>query len=298
MLDHILSILIFFPALAGVLGFMIQKDSMRAYGVAIATIEFALSLWLWFAFDNNVSGMQFMENIPLIPVFGINYILGVDGISLFIIIMAAFFTMIGIASLTDTKNVKNMIITLLFLQMTMIGVFAALDAMVFYVFWELSLVPMLYIIGAWGGPLRIYASVKFFLYTFMGSLVMLVGMLFMAYFYYQATGVWSFAILDWYRLILPESFQLWLFGAFFIGFAIKVPMFPFHTWLPYAHGQAPTIGSVILAAVLLKMGSYGFVRFSLPMFPDASVMYMIPMGIIAIIMIIYTAMIAFAQEDM
>ena len=132
MLDHILSILIFFPALAGVLGFMIQKDSMRAYGVAIATIEFALSLWLWFAFDNNVSGMQFMENIPLIPVFGINYILGVDGISLFIIIMAAFFTMIGIASLTDTKNVKNMIITLLFLQMTMIGVFAALDAIVCY----------------------------------------------------------------------------------------------------------------------------------------------------------------------
>jgi NADH-quinone oxidoreductase subunit M len=297
MLDHILSILIFFPALAGVLGFMIQKDSMRAYGVAIATIEFALSLWLWFAFDNNVSGMQFMENIPLIPVFGINYILGVDGISLFIIIMAAFFTMIGIASLTDTKNVKNMIITLLFLQMTMIGVFAALDAMVFYVFWELSLVPMLYIIGAWGGPLRIYASVKFFLYTFMGSLVMLVGMLFMAYFFYQATGVWSFAILDWYRLILPESFQLWLFAAFFVGFAIKVPMFPFHTWLPYAHGQAPTIGSVILAAILLKMGTYAFIRFSLPLFPDASVFFMYPIAVIAIIMIIYTAMVAYAQKD-
>jgi NADH-quinone oxidoreductase subunit M len=297
MLDHILSILIFFPALAGVLGFMIQKDSMRAYGVAIATIEFALSLWLWFAFDNNVSGMQFMENIPLIPVFGINYILGVDGISLFIIIMAAFFTMIGIASLTDTKNVKNMIITLLFLQMTMIGVFAALDAMVFYVFWELSLVPMLYIIGAWGGPLRIYASVKFFLYTFMGSLVMLVGMLFMAYFFYQATGVWSFANLDWYRLILPESFQLWLFAAFFVGFAIKVPMFPFHTWLPYAHGQAPTIGSVILAAILLKMGTYAFIRFSLPLFPDASVFFMYPIAVIAIIMIIYTAMVAYAQKD-
>ena len=297
MLDHILSILIFFPALAGVFGFMIQKDSMRTYGVAVAAIEFGLSLWLWFAFDNSVSGMQFMENLPLVPAFGINYILGVDGISLFIIILAAFFTMIGIASLTDTPNVKNMIITLLFLQMTMIGVFAALDAIVFYVFWELSLVPMLYIIGAWGGPLRVYASVKFFLYTFTGSLVMLVGMLFMAYFFYQATGTWSFAILDWYRLILPESFQLWLFAAFFVGFAIKVPMFPFHTWLPYAHGQAPTIGSVILAAILLKMGTYAFIRFSLPLFPDASVYFMYPIAIIAIIMIIYTAMVAYAQKD-
>lgn len=297
MLDHILSILIFFPALAAMFGFVIQKDSIRAYGVAVATIEFVLSLWLWFAFDANISGMQFMEQMALIPAFGINYTLGVDGISLFIIILASFFTMIGIASLTETKNEKNMIITLLFLQMTMIGVFAALDAIVFYIFWELSLVPMLYIIGAWGGPLRVYASIKFFLYTFAGSLVMLVGMLFMAYFYYQATGMWSFAILDWYRLILPESFQLWLFLAFFIGFAIKVPMFPFHTWLPYAHGQAPTIGSVILAAILLKMGTYAFIRFSLPMFPDASVFFMYPIAILAIIMIIYTAMVAYAQED-
>ena len=297
MLDHILSILIFFPVVAALFGFMIQKDSIRAYGVSVAAIEFALSLWLWFSFDGNVSGMQFMETVPLIPSFGINYILGVDGISLFIIDLAAFFTMIGIASLTDTKDVKNMIITLLMLQMTMVGVFAALDAIVFYVFWELSLVPMLYIIGAWGGPLRVYASIKFFLYTFAGSLVMLVGMLFMAYFYYQATGVWSFAILDWYRLILPETFQLWLFVAFFIGFAIKVPMFPFHTWLPYAHGQAPTIGSVILAAILLKMGTYAFIRFSLPLFPDASVFFMFPIAIISIIMIVYTAMVAYAQED-
>ena len=297
MLDHILSILIFFPAFAGIMGFMINKESMRAYGTAVAVIEFGLSLWLWFAFDNHVSGMQFMEHIALVPSFGINYILGVDGISLFIIIMASFFTMIGIVSLSPTHSIKNMIITLLFLQMTMIGVFAALDAIVFYVFWELSLVPMLYLIGAWGGPLRIYASVKFFLYTFTGSLVMLVGMLFMAYLFYQATGVWSFAILDWYRLILPESFQLWLFAAFFVGFAIKVPMFPFHTWLPYAHGQAPTIGSVILAAVLLKMGTYAFIRFSLPLFPDASVFFMYPIAILAIIMIIYTAMIAYAQKD-
>jgi len=297
MLDHILSILIFFPALAAVLGFVVHKNSIRSYGVAVSAIEFALALWLWYAFDSNVSGMQFMEQVALLPAFGINYIVGVDGISLFIVILAAFFSLIGIASLTDTKNVKNMIITLLFLQMTMVGVFVALDAIIFYVFWELSLVPMLYIIGAWGGPLRIYASVKFFLYTFAGSLVMLVGMLFMAYLYYQATGEWSFAILDWYRLILPESFQLWLFLAFFFGFAIKVPMFPFHTWLPYAHGQAPTIGSVILAAILLKMGTYAFIRFSLPLFPDASVYFMYPIAVLAIIMIVYTAMIAYAQKD-
>ena len=297
MIDHILSILIFFPALAAMLGFAIHKDSIRSYGVAVAFMEFVLALILWASFDSNVSGMQFMEHLPLVPAFGINYIIGIDGISLFIVILAAFFTMIGIASLTDTKDVKNMIITLLFLQMTMVGVFVALDAILFYVFWELSLVPMLYIIGAWGGPLRVYASVKFFLYTFAGSLVMLVGMLFMAYFYYQATGVWSFAILDWYRLILPESFQLWLFLAFFMGFAIKVPMFPFHTWLPYAHGQAPTIGSVILAAILLKMGTYAFIRFSLPLFPDASVYFMYPVAVLSIIMIIYTAMVAYAQED-
>ena len=297
MFDHILSILIFFPALAALFGVVVDKDSIRAYGLSVAVVEFALSLMLWFGFDASVSGMQFMEQVSLIPAFGVNYIVGVDGISLFIIVLAAFFTMIGIASLTDTKNVKNMIITLLMLQMTMAGVFAALDAILFYVFWELSLVPMLYIIGAWGGPLRVYASIKFFLYTFTGSLVMLVGMLFMAYFYFQATGVWSFAILDWYRLILPQSYQLWLFAAFFMGFAIKVPMFPFHTWLPYAHGQAPTIGSVMLAAILLKMGTYAFIRFSLPLFPDASVFFMFPVAIIAVIMIIYTAMVAYAQED-
>jgi len=297
MLDHILSLLIFFPAIAAIMGFVVHKDSAKAFGVAVSVIEFVISLYLWFAFDTNVSGMQFMENISVVPAFGINYLVGIDGISLFIIIMASFFTMIGIASLGDMKKIKNLVITLLFLQMTMVGVFAALDAILFYVFWELSLVPMLYIIGAWGGPLRIYASVKFFLYTFTGSLVMLVGMLFMAFLYNQATGVWSFSILEWYRLILPLNYQLWLFAAFFIGFAIKVPMFPFHTWLPYAHGQAPTIGSVILAAVLLKMGTYAFIRFSLPMFPDAAAFFMFPIAAIAIIMIIYTAMVAYAQED-
>jgi len=296
-MDNILSILVFFPAIAGLLGFIVDKESARAYGITVAAIEFLLSIWLWFSFDASNAGMQFVEMIPLIPDFGVSYYLGVDGISLFILIMAALMTLIGMISMSITENVKNMIITLLFLEMTMMGVFVALDAIIFYLFWELSLVPMLYIIGAWGGNLRIYASVKFFLYTFAGSLIMLVGMLFVAYIYHNLTGVWSFAITDWYALVLPVEYQLWLFGAFFFGFAIKVPMFPFHTWLPYAHGQAPTIGSVILAAVLLKMGTYGFVRFSLPMFPDASVMMITPIAVISIIMIIYTAMVAYAQKD-
>ena len=296
-MDNILTILVFFPALAGVLGFVVNKESIRSYGIIVAAIELVLSLWLWFSFDPTNAGMQFVEIVPMIPDFGVGYYLGVDGISLFIIIMAALMTLIGIVGMSITKNLKNMIITLLFLEMTMIGVFVSLDAILFYVFWELSLVPMLYIIGAWGGPLRIYASIKFFLYTFMGSLIMLVGMLFMAYVYHNLTGVWSFAITDWYTLVLPVDYQMWLFAAFFFGFAIKVPMFPFHTWLPYAHGQAPTIGSVILAAVLLKMGTYGFVRFSLPMFPDASVMMITPIAVLSIIMIIYTAMVAYAQKD-
>ncbi len=297
-MDNILSILVFFPAVAGLLGFVVDKQSARAYGITVAAIEFLLSLWLWFSFDMNNAGMQFVELIPLIPDMGISYYLGVDGISLFILIMTTLMTLIGMASMGETKNIKNMIVTLLFLEMTMVGVFVALDAIVFYLFWELSLVPMLYIIGAWGGPLRVYASIKFFLYTFTGSLIMLVGMLFVAYIYHNLTGVWSFAISDWYALVLPIDYQLWLFAAFFIGFAIKVPMFPFHTWIPYAHGQAPTIGSVILAAVLLKMGTYGFVRFSLPMFPDASVMWITPIAVLSIIMVVYTAMIAYAQKDM
>ena len=297
-MDHLLTILIFFPAVAGVLGFLVSKEGIRVYGIAVTFIELILSLWLWLMFDTHNGGMQFGEFIPLIADFGIGYNLGVDGISLFLIILTTFMTFIGLISLSVTKSIKNLIITLLFLEMTMVGVFVALDAILFYLFWELSLVPMLYIIGAWGGKLRIYAAVKFFLYTFAGSLIMLIGMLYVAFAYQEVTGTWSFSILEWHNLVMPFDVQIWLFIAFFIGFAIKVPMFPFHTWLPYAHGQAPTIGSVILAAVLLKMGSYGFLRFSLPMFPDASVYFIVPIAILSLIMVIYTAMVAYAQEDM
>lgn len=297
-MDYLLSLLVFFPLIAGILGLFIQSESIKFYGICIAFVEFLISIFLWSAFDSTNGGFQFVEYREIISSFGINYYLGVDGISLFLVILSTFMTFIALMGLTIKENIKNLVITILFLEMTMVGVFLSLDVILFYIFWELSLLPMLYIIGAWGSGKRIYAAVKFFLYTFFGSVFMLVAILVMAYYYKQTTGTWSFALSDWYNLALPFDIQLWLFAGFFLGFAIKVPMFPFHTWLPYAHGQAPTIGSVILAAVLLKMGTYGFVRFSLPLFPDASVYFMYPIYILAVIMVIYAAMLAFAQKDM
>jgi NADH-quinone oxidoreductase subunit M len=296
-MEHILSILIFFPLFAAILGLLVDKETIRFYAIVITTIEFCLSLFMWYGFDSSIGSMQLTQIVPLITQYGITYNVGVDGISLFLILMTTFITMISIIALADTKHSKHLILTVLFLEMAMVGVFVSLDVIIFYVFWEFSLLPMLYIIGAWGGERRIYASIKFFLYTFTGSLVMLLGMLYIAYVYFETTGTWSFSLLDWNTLQFSYATQLWLFGAFFLGFAIKVPMVPFHTWLPYAHGQAPTIGSVILAAVLLKMGTYGFIRFSLPLFPDATIALVIPMALLAIIAIIYTAMLAFAQED-
>lgn len=299
-MSHILSVLIFFPALAGILGFVVDKRSAKAYGIAVAALEFLISIWLWMAYDSSNPGMQFTEFMPIISQFGISYNLGIDGISLFILILSTMITLLGIISLDEKKinNMKNMVVSLLFLEMTMVGVFAALDAVVFYLFWELSLVPMLYIIGAWGGPTRVYAAIKFFLYTFAGSLIMLVGLLVIANLYHDISGTWSFNLMDWYHMGIREDLQFWLFLSLFAGFAIKVPMFPFHTWLPHAHGQAPTVGSVILAAVLLKMGTYGFVRFSLPLFPDASVSMIPFIMTLSLIMVVYTAMVAFAQKDM
>ena len=297
-MENILSMLIFFPAAAAIVGFLVEKNSMRQFGVVVTVVEFVLSLLLWYYFDVNYAGMQFVQNIPLISNYGINYLVGVDGVSLFLVIMITFMTMIALIGLTEKNNVKNLIITMLFLEMTMIGVFTSLDLMLFYVFWELTLIPMFYIIGFWGAEKRFYAAIKYFLYTFTGSLIMLIGILYFAYLYHETTGVWSFSTLDWNNLILPFNIQIWLFLAFLVAFAVKVPMVPFHTWLPLAHGQAPTIGSVMLAAVLLKMETYGFIRFSLPLFPDASVYFTGLMAFLALLAIIYTAMIAYAQEDM
>ncbi len=297
-MENILSMLIFFPAAAATVGFLIEKNSMRQFGVVVTVVEFVLALLLWYHFDTNVAGMQFVQSIPLISSFGVNYLVGVDGISLFLIVMITFMTMIALIGLTEKKDVKNLIITMLYLEMTMVGVFASLDVIMFYIFWELTLIPMFYIIGFWGAERRFYAAMKFFLYTFIGSLIMLVGILYFGYVFYETTGTWSFSLLDWNSVILPFDLQLWLFIAFFFGFAVKVPMFPFHTWLPLAHSQAPTIGSVILAAVLLKMETYGFIRFCLQLFPDASVYFVGFMAVLGLIAIIYMAMLAYAQEDM
>lgn len=297
-MDFILTILIFFPFLAALLGIAI-KENIKSYGIIVCGIELILACALWFVFDKEYGGLQFLTSLPLVSNFGINYLVGVDGISLFLVILSAFISFIGLIYLNENNEIKKLVLSLLFLEGIMIGVFCALDAILFYVFWELSLIPMLYIIGAWGSGNRIYAAIKFFLYTFAGSLIMLLGILYLAYYYYIHTGFWTFSLIDWYTLDrIPQEVQMWLFVAFFLGLAVKVPMFPFHTWLPYAHGQAPTIGSIILAAVLLKMGTYGFVRFSLPLFPDASVIFLIPIAILSLIMVIYGAMVAFGQEDM
>lgn len=297
-MENIIAMLIFLPAAAATVGFLVDKNSMRQFGVVVTVVEFVLALLLWYHFDTDFAGMQFVQSIPVIPSYGVNFIVGVDGVSLFLVVMITFMTMIAVIGLTEKKNLKNLIITILYLEMTMVGVFTCLDLIMFYIFWELTLIPMFYIVGFWGAEKRFYAAIKFFLYTFVGSLIMLVGILYCGYTIYTETGVWTFSLLDWYKADLPFDLQFWLFIAFFFGFAVKVPMFPFHTWLPLTHGQAPTIGSVILAAILLKMETYGFIRFSLPLFPDASVYFMGFMAVLGIIAIIYTAMLAYAQEDM
>ena len=287
-MEYFLSLVIFFPAVAGILGFLIDEASIKTYAVTMSFIEFVLSLVLW-VFYEPAEGIAFSVLHPFVSEYGISYFVGLDGISLFLVILSTLITFLALLSLSIKERVKNLIICILFLEMTMVGVFAALDA--------ISLIPMLYIIGAWGSGKRIYAAVKFFIYTFLGSMFLLVGLVAMSYLYHEATGEYSFNILDWQSLSLPLSTQIPLFLAFSVAFAIKTPCFPFHTWLPYAHGQAPTIGSVLLAAVLLKMGTYGFVRFSLPMFPDASVHFSGMMCAVAIVMVIYASFIAFAQKD-
>ncbi|PSM52171.1 NADH:quinone oxidoreductase I, membrane subunit M [Campylobacter blaseri] len=296
-MGYILSLVIVFPLIAALFAFIVDEKSIRAYSLIVSFIEFCFTILVWINFSSEISVIQMMEFIPLINSLNVNYHLGVDGISLFLIVLSSFIVFVSLISLTIKDRLKHIIISILFLEMTMMGVFLSLDAILFYTFWELSLLPMFYIIGSWGSGKRIYAAVKFFIYTFFGSMFMLVGILTMSYLSYKTTGYYSFNILEWQNLNLPTSTQIWIFLAFFIAFAIKTPMFPFHTWLPYAHGQAPTVGSILLAAILLKMGTYGFVRFLLPMFPDASVYFSDFISIIAIIMIIYTSFIAFGQKD-
>ncbi|MCD8212664.1 MAG: NADH-quinone oxidoreductase subunit M [Campylobacter sp.] len=293
-----LTLIIFFPIIGATLGFLIEERSVKFYGVSIAFIEFILTIFAWFRVDFSAYEFELTNQISLLPTLGISYFVGVDGISLSLIVMSAFMSLVSLFALNIKENVKHLVISILFLETTMMGVFASLDMAIFYLFWELSLLPMLYIIGAWGSGKRIYAAVKFFIYTFFGSVFMLVGIVFTAYLNFKASGAWSFSVLDWYNVGISRQMQMWLFAAFAFAFAVKTPMFPFHTWLPYAHGQAPTVGSVLLAAVLLKMGTYGFVRFCLPLFPDASIELYGVICVLAVIMVVYTALIAYAQEDM
>ncbi|OPX20508.1 MAG: NADH-quinone oxidoreductase subunit M [Desulfobacca sp. 4484_104] len=300
----ILSILIFFPMLGVVLITMLSRENqwvIKWTTLVVAVLEFIFSLPLWFRFDSDTAAMQFVERLSWFPSYGISYHVGIDGISLLLVLLTTFLTPICVmACWKDIQDkVKEFMICLLFLETGMIGVFCALDLFLFYIFWEVMLIPMYLLIGVWGAPARrIYAAVKFFLFTMFGSLLMLVAILVLYFYHHKVTGVYTFDLLKIYGLQIPFQMQFWMFLAFALAFAIKVPMFPFHTWLPDAHTEAPTVGSVMLAAVLLKMGTYGFIRFNMPLFPEAA-WYFVPLfSVLAIIGIIYGALVCMMQIDL
>ncbi len=298
----ILSFLIFFP-LAGaiILLFIKKEETIRWTTLAIALVEFVVSLPLFFNFDSDTAAMQFVEDWWWVEAYGISYKLGIDGISLLLVLLTTFLTVLCILSswTAITFRVKEYMISFLFLETGMIGALVALDLILFYVFWEVMLIPMYLLIGIWGDPQRrIYAAVKFFLFTMAGSVLMLVAILVLYFINLKATGRSTFDVLELYKPAIPVATQYWLFGAFALAFAIKVPMFPFHTWLPDAHTEAPTAGSVILAGVLLKMGTYGFIRFAIPLFPKAAFDLMPLISVLALIGIIYGALVSMMQPDL
>jgi len=300
-MDHLLSLITFIPLLGAlVLMVMPRNDAANRYlALAVSLVAFVVSLPLVTGFQTNAE-FQFVENARWIEVgpFAMNYHLGIDGISLWLVILTTFIMPIAILSTwtaVETK-VKEYMICLLFLEVGMIGAFISLDLFLFYIFWELMLIPMYFIIGIWGGKNRIYATIKFFIYTMAGSLLMLVAIMAL-YFMGLKAGFTDFTIANFYKLTIDPSVQTWMFLAFAFAFAIKVPMFPFHTWLPDAHTEAPTAGSVILAAVLLKMGTYGYVRFAMPLFPSATAQFTPLIATLSCIGIIYAALVAMVQED-
>ena len=297
--NHILSLVIWLPVAGGLLVLAAGDDRRpgraRWLALGVALVELLLTLPLYTRFDTTTAAMQFQERLPWIPAFNIQYHLGVDGIAMPFILLTSFLTVIVVIAGWQVirERVAQYLAAFLLMEGFMIGVFSALDAVLFYLFWEGMLIPMFLIIGIWGGPNRIYASIKFFLYTLLGSLLMLVAFI---YLYYQSGG--SFSILDYHKLPLGPTAQTLLFFAFFAAFAVKVPMWPVHTWLPDAHVEAPTGGSVILAAIMLKMGGYGFLRFNLPIVPDASQAlagFIIALSLIAVV---YIALVALVQNDM
>jgi len=298
-----LTFLTFLPLVGALLLAFIPRDEVGAIkqtALAFAVADFLFSLLLWTNFDASSHAMQFEYSVPWITSWGISYHIGIDGISLLLYVMTTFLTMISIIASWDIqKNIREYMMAFLALSTGMLGVFISLDMFLFYFFWEFQLVPMYLIIGVWGGPQRVYAAVKFFLYTAVGSLLMLVAIIWIYMAIKEQTGIATTdLVFITENLDLPLTPQKWLFMAFFLAFAIKVPMFPFHTWLPDAHVQAPTAGSVILAGVLLKMGTYGFFRFNLPLFPHASYEFMPMIAWLSIIGIVYGALVSLVQEDM
>lgn len=294
----LLSLVIWTPIIGGVLVLFASKDEQaptaRIIALVVSVLTFVLSIPLYTGFDVSTYQMQFVEKASWIPAFNINYHLGVDGISMPLILLTSFTTVLVVISAWEVIKYKTSQYMASFLIMNglMIGVFSALDSMLFYVFWEAMLIPMFLIIGVWGGERRVYATIKFFLYTFLGSVFMLVALIYL----YSQSG--TFAILDFHGIKLGMTEQTLIFFAFLLAFAVKVPMWPVHTWLPDAHVEAPTGGSVVLAAIMLKMGTYGFVRFSMPITPDASHSLDWLMIALSLIAIVYIAFVALVQRDM
>ncbi|MDH5526954.1 MAG: NADH-quinone oxidoreductase subunit M [Nitrospirota bacterium] len=294
-MDHLLTWVIFLPLIGAGIAFLV-KDHQTVKVLALVTTiaDFLISLPLWMKFDHGTANFQFVEKYSWIPTFNINYHIGVDGISLLLIIMTTFlapFCVLCSWNAIADRN-REFMINIMVMQTAMVGVFAALDMALFYIFWEAMLIPMYLIVGVWGGVNRIYAALKFFIYTLAGSLLLLVAMIYM---FFKAGHTFDIpALMN--TPFAPEA-QFWLFLAMFVAFAIKVPMFPFHTWLPHAHVQAPTAGSVILASVMLKMGAYGFLRFCLPMLTEASLSLTPFILTLSVVAIIYGAYMALAQTD-
>lgn len=294
----ILSLLIFFPVLGAVILLGTGKENgkkIKVMALVISLFEFVLTLPLWFAFDKTTHHMQFVERHSWISLFNIEYYLGLDGISILFILLSTLITILCVLVSWHSiqTKIKEFFVCLLLLEGAMIGVFCALDFFLFYIFWEAMLIPMFLLIGVWGGPNRIYAATKFFLYTLVGSLLMLVGIITL---YMQGGN--TFDILALAEQSYPLKLQLMLFWGFFAAFAVKVPMWPVHTWLPDAHTEAPAAGSVVLAAILIKMGAYGFLRFSMPILPEATAAMMMPMIILSLIAIVYGGLICLAQTDL
>src|SRR5579862_1128619 len=309
--NHILSIILFTPLAGAILLLFVPRENKNAVRwianiFALAGLLVSLPLVPWFWAQRFQPGFKFIEGAPntWIPSIGAGFYLGIDGISFLLIMLTTLLGWISILSSWSAieERTKEYYAWFLVLQTGMLGVFMALDFFLFFVFWEAMLVPMYLLIGIWGGPRKLYAAIKFFLYTLLGSVLMLLGILFLYFNNHSVTGVYTFSIPELYKTApaIPFHFAIWLFLAFFIGFAIKVPMFPFHTWLPDAHVEAPTAGSVILAGVLLKMGTYGFIRFSLPLLPQASSDPRVVkvMVYISIIGIVYGALVSLMQRDM